>query len=191
MRRRLRQAEQERLFDVVRDLKADRFLAKPGAANAVKLSGNFLIVAAMEAMAEALAMLEKSNIDRVAAIEMLSSTLFACPVYQGYGKAIAEMRHSPAGFRLPLGLKDVELVLKTSGEVRAPMPVAGILRDRFLASIARGHDDGSDPGCRLVAGKEPKTACHCDLDHSAHPAKRPECDLDHIRCPANRPTLFP
>jgi 3-hydroxyisobutyrate dehydrogenase-like beta-hydroxyacid dehydrogenase len=113
----------------------------PGAANAVKLSGNFLIAAAMESMAEALAMLEKSDIDRVAAIEMLSSTLFACPVYQGYGKAIAEMRHTPAGFRLPLGLKDVELVLKTSGEVRAPMPVAGILRDRFLASIARGHDE--------------------------------------------------
>ncbi len=113
----------------------------PGAANAVKLSGNFLIAAAMESMAEALAMLEKSNIDRVAAIEMLSSTLFACPVYQGYGKAIAEMRHTPVGFRLPLGLKDIELVLKTGGEVRAPMPVAAILRDRFLASIAKGRDE--------------------------------------------------
>ena len=113
----------------------------PGAANAVKLSGNFLIAAAMESMAEALAMLEKSNIDRVAAMEMLSSTLFACPVYQGYGNAIAQMRHTPAGFRLPLGLKDVELVLKTGGEVRAPMPVAGILRDRFLASIAKGRGE--------------------------------------------------
>jgi 3-hydroxyisobutyrate dehydrogenase-like beta-hydroxyacid dehydrogenase len=114
---------------------------EPGAANAVKLSGNFLIAAAMESMAEALAMLEKSGVDRVASIEMLTSTLFACPVYQGYGNAIAHMRHTPVGFRLPLGLKDVELVLKTGGEVRAPMPVASILRDRFLASIAKGHGE--------------------------------------------------
>jgi 3-hydroxyisobutyrate dehydrogenase-like beta-hydroxyacid dehydrogenase len=113
----------------------------PGAANALKLSGNFLIAAAMESMAEALAMLEKSNIDRVAAIEMLTSTLFACPVYQGYGKAIAQMRHTPAGFRLPLGLKDVELVLKAGREVHVPMPVAGIVRDHFLTSIAKGREE--------------------------------------------------
>lgn len=112
-----------------------------GAANALKVAGNFLIAAAMESMAEALAMLEKSGVDRAAAIEMLSSTLFACPVYQGYGAAIAHMRHTPAGFRLPLGLKDVELALKTGGEVRAPMPIASILRDRFVASIARGREE--------------------------------------------------
>ena len=126
----------------------------PGAANAVKLSGNFLIAAAMESMAEALAMLEKSGIDRVAAIEMLSSTLFACPVYQGYGKMIAEMRHTPAGFRLPLGLKDVELVLKTGGEARAPMPVAAILRDRLLSSIAKGREEMDWSALALVARDE-------------------------------------
>lgn len=130
------------------------FGEEAGAANAVKLSGNFLIAAAMESIAEALAMLEKSNIDRVAAIEMLSTTLFACPVYQGYGKAIAEMRHTPVGFRLPLGLKDVELVLKTGGEVRAPMPIAAVLRDRFLASIAKGRDEMDWSGMALVARDE-------------------------------------
>ena len=122
-----------------------------GAANAVKLSGNFLIAAAMESMAEALAMVEKSGVDRVAAIEMLTSTLFACPVYQGYGNAIAHMRHTPAGFRLPLGLKDIELVLKTGGEVRAPMPVADILRDRFLSSIAKGREELDWSGVALAA----------------------------------------
>jgi 3-hydroxyisobutyrate dehydrogenase-like beta-hydroxyacid dehydrogenase len=113
----------------------------PGAANAVKLSGNFLIASAMESMAEALAMLEKNGMDRVAAIEMLTSTLFACPVYQGYGKAIAQMRHMPAGFRLALGLKDVDLALKTGAEVRAPMPVAAVVRDRLLSSIAKGRGE--------------------------------------------------
>ncbi|HLI79653.1 MAG TPA: NAD(P)-dependent oxidoreductase [Candidatus Binataceae bacterium] len=109
------------------------------AANTLKVAGNFLIAAAMESMAEALAMLEKSSVDRAAAIEMLSSTLFACPVYQGYGNAIAQMRHMPAGFRLQLGLKDVDLALKTAAEVRAPMPIASMLHDRFLTSISKGR----------------------------------------------------
>jgi 3-hydroxyisobutyrate dehydrogenase-like beta-hydroxyacid dehydrogenase len=116
------------------------FGGDPGAANVVKLSGNFLIAAAMEAMAEALAMAEKNGVDRMKTIEMLSSTLFACPVYQGYGSAIAAMRHTPAGFRLPLGLKDVELVLKTGAEARAPMPLASMLRDRFISSLAKGRE---------------------------------------------------
>jgi 3-hydroxyisobutyrate dehydrogenase-like beta-hydroxyacid dehydrogenase len=61
-------------------------------------------------------------------------------VYQGYGGAIAHLRHEPAGFRLKLGLKDLELVLRTASEVAAPMPVAGIVRDRLLSAVARGRE---------------------------------------------------
>jgi 3-hydroxyisobutyrate dehydrogenase-like beta-hydroxyacid dehydrogenase len=132
----------------------------PAAANAMKLSCNFLIAAAMESIAEALAMLEKSLVDRAAAIEMLSSTLFACPVYQGYGNAIAHMRHTPVGFRLPLGLKDIELALKTAGEVRAPMPVAGIVRDRLLSSIAKGRTEMDWSGLALVAREDAGLPAH-------------------------------
>jgi 3-hydroxyisobutyrate dehydrogenase-like beta-hydroxyacid dehydrogenase len=131
-----------------------------GAANVVKISGNFLIAAAMEAMAEALVMAEKSGVDRAATIEMLSKSLFACPVYQGYGAAIARRRHSPAGFRLPLGAKDVDLVLKTAREVKAPMPVASLLRDRFLGALAKGRAEldwsAIALGARDDAGLEPE-----------------------------------
>src|SRR2546422_7037992 len=43
----------------------------------------------------------------------LFRSLFACPVYQGYGKQIAENSYEPPGFRLSLGLKDIDLVLQT------------------------------------------------------------------------------
>ena len=122
-----------------------------GAAHTVKVAGNFLIAAAMESIAEALAMIEKSGVDRVAAIEMLSSTLFACPVYQGYGAAIAHMRHTPVGFRLPLGLKDVDLALETGTELRVPMPIASMLHDRFLESIAKGRTELDWSGIALAA----------------------------------------
>jgi 3-hydroxyisobutyrate dehydrogenase-like beta-hydroxyacid dehydrogenase len=109
------------------------------AANVVKLAGNFMIAAAMEAMAEALAMVRKSGVDPIATIGMLTTTLFAAPVYQGYGAAIAHQRFTPAGFRLPLGLKDIDLVLKTASEARAPMPTASLLHDRFIAALAKGR----------------------------------------------------
>jgi 3-hydroxyisobutyrate dehydrogenase-like beta-hydroxyacid dehydrogenase len=111
------------------------------AANVAKISGNFLIAAAMEAMGEAFALAEKNGLDRSALATMLGQTLFACAVYQGYGGAIANQSHSPAGFRLALGLKDVEIVLRSAREVNAPMPTASLLRDRFVHALAMGRAD--------------------------------------------------
>ena len=112
-----------------------------GAANVVKLAGNFMIAAAMEAMGEASAMMRKSGVDPAAALEMLTKTLFAAPVYQGYGPIIAHGRFSPAGFRLPLGFKDINLAIQTAAEAHAPMPTASLLHDRFVSAIAKGRAD--------------------------------------------------
>jgi 3-hydroxyisobutyrate dehydrogenase-like beta-hydroxyacid dehydrogenase len=114
---------------------------EPGAANVAKLTGNFLIAAALESMAEAYTMAEANGVDRVKVAEMLGKTLFACPVYQRYGEMVASKRHTPAGFALKLGLKDVDLVLKTAGEAGVPTPVASVLRDRLIAGIAHGREE--------------------------------------------------
>ena len=113
----------------------------PGAVNVAKLTGNFLIIAALEAMGEAFAMAEANGIDRVEVAEMLGKTLFACPVYQRYGEMVAAKRHMPAGFALKLGLKDVDLVLKTAGEAHVPMPVASVVRDRLIAALGHGRGE--------------------------------------------------
>ena len=117
------------------------FGEEPGAANVAKLAGNFLIAANLEAMSEALAMAEKQGVERAAVADMLSKTLFACPIYVGYGKAIAEKRFTPVGFRMPLGLKDLELALRTAAEVTMALPIASLVRDRFLASLAKGRGE--------------------------------------------------
>jgi 3-hydroxyisobutyrate dehydrogenase-like beta-hydroxyacid dehydrogenase len=116
------------------------FGEEPGAANVAKLAGNFLIASAMEALGEALAMAEKQGLDRGAVASMLGATIFSCPVYQNYGSAIADRRHTPAGFRLPLGLKDLELVMSTAAAAQVPMPFASILRDRLIGALARGRE---------------------------------------------------
>jgi 3-hydroxyisobutyrate dehydrogenase-like beta-hydroxyacid dehydrogenase len=48
---------------------------------------------------------------------------------------------APAGFRLRLGFKDLRLVQQAAEPAAVPMPVAGVLRDRFLAALARGEGD--------------------------------------------------
>jgi 3-hydroxyisobutyrate dehydrogenase-like beta-hydroxyacid dehydrogenase len=111
----------------------------PGAANVLKLVGNFMIVSAIEAISEGLALAEKSGLDRAAVAAMLSSTLLACPLYQGYFNTIVKRAFEPAGFKMQLGLKDVELVLRLGSETRVPVPMASMVRDRALANLARGR----------------------------------------------------
>jgi 3-hydroxyisobutyrate dehydrogenase-like beta-hydroxyacid dehydrogenase len=113
----------------------------PGGANVVKLCGNFLIASAMESLAEAFALARKNGIDPNAVADFFGKTLFSCPVYQGYGKLINARQYEPAGFRLVLGLKDLNLALQTAASSAVPMPVASLLRDRWLTGVAKGRGD--------------------------------------------------
>lgn len=117
------------------------FGEEPAAAHVVKLAGNFLLASAIEALAEALVLGEKNGIDRSKLADMLSSTLFACPAYQTYGRAIAQQRFRPAGFTVELGLKDIDLVLQTGADSTTPLPLASLLHDRFLAAVAKGRGE--------------------------------------------------
>ena len=92
-------------------------------------------------MAEAFILAEKSGINRERIADMLTQTLFACPVYQNYGKAIAQERYMPAGFKLSLGLKDIDLVLQAAAASKAPMPLASMLHDRLMSAVAKGREE--------------------------------------------------
>lgn len=110
-------------------------------AHVAKLAGNFLLASAIEAMSEAFALGERWGLDRAQLADLYGSTLFSCPVYQSYGKAIAEQRHPAGGFALRLGLKDVELARAAAREKVVPMPLASLLYDRLLTSVAKGRGD--------------------------------------------------
>jgi 3-hydroxyisobutyrate dehydrogenase-like beta-hydroxyacid dehydrogenase len=113
---------------------------EPKAANLVKLSGNFLIASMIETLGEAMAFAAKGGIDRGQLLEILTSTLFTAPIYKNYGGLIAEEKFSPPGFAAPLGQKDIRLTLAAAEELGVPMPVASLLRDRFLALMANGGE---------------------------------------------------
>jgi len=112
----------------------------PKAAYLVKLSGNFLIGSVIEALGEAMALVAKGGLDAHRYVELLTSTLFGAPIYKTYGTLIADRKFEPAGFAAPLAQKDIRLVLAAAEDLRVPMPIASLLRDRFLTLLAHGGD---------------------------------------------------
>jgi 3-hydroxyisobutyrate dehydrogenase-like beta-hydroxyacid dehydrogenase len=113
----------------------------PERANVVKLAGNFMIVSAIESLAEASVLTRAYGVSAADFIELMTSTLFASPVYQGYGKAMAEERFTPPGFALPLGLKDVMLAQDAAQAEQVPMPLAGVLRESLIEALADGAQE--------------------------------------------------
>jgi 3-hydroxyisobutyrate dehydrogenase-like beta-hydroxyacid dehydrogenase len=113
---------------------------EPASANLVKLSGNFLLAAAIEALGEAIALVEKADIDPRVFVDLLTSSLFNAPAYKTYGGLIAESRFEPAHFAAPLGFKDINLALAAAESLRVPMPLGSLLHDRFLRLLAEGGE---------------------------------------------------
>jgi 3-hydroxyisobutyrate dehydrogenase-like beta-hydroxyacid dehydrogenase len=114
---------------------------RASSANLVKLCGNFMILAAIEAMGEAMALTEKSGVPRAKLLEVLTGTLFDAPVFRTYGPILVEQKFRPAGFAASLGLKDMRLASEAAEVARVPMPILSLLRDHLLQTIAAEGDD--------------------------------------------------
>ena len=128
----LQEAMGQRVFD---------FGDEPGAANAIKLAGNFLLGAAIEAMAEAFTLAQKHGVPRHDTYEFFTQTLFDCFVYRGYGELVASEHYQPVGARPSLIRKDYGLILEAAAEGLVPMPLAGLIHARLTARVAKGGDD--------------------------------------------------
>lgn len=124
---------------------------EPAQASVMKLAGNFMLGAAIEAMAEAYTLVRAHGIPVGLFHETMAGRLFASPIYQGYGGMIEAGRYEPAGFRLEHGLKDIRYALEAGEERSVPMPLGSLLRDRLLSAVARGWRDMDWAGLGRVA----------------------------------------
>jgi 3-hydroxyisobutyrate dehydrogenase-like beta-hydroxyacid dehydrogenase len=115
--------------------------AKPEMANVVKLAGNFMISTVIESLGESIALTRKYGIAPQEFVELLTSTLFAAPVYKTYGGLIAEERYQPAGFAMRLGLKDVRLVAAAADSAGVPMPFLSVVHDNAVSALGRGMQE--------------------------------------------------
>jgi 3-hydroxyisobutyrate dehydrogenase-like beta-hydroxyacid dehydrogenase len=124
------------LFDVLGQ-KTWRLGTDPKRANVAKIAGNMMITLAMEAMGEATALTESHGVKAADFLDIITNTLFASPSYKRYGGFIASNSYEP-GFKLTLGLKDVNLALEAATEKRMILPAAEIVRENMMQAIEQG-----------------------------------------------------
>ncbi len=104
--------------------------------NSIKLTMNFMLVSMIEVLSEVFTFAEKSGID-VEFVHELIVTVLEHPALREYARRIRSRDFEPA-FEISAGLKDVELMLRASTEVQAPIPIASLVREKFLTALASG-----------------------------------------------------
>lgn len=128
------------LFDVIGQ-KTWYLGEMPSRANAVKLAVNFMLGAAVEATAEAAALAGAHGLEPDAFIKLITGTVFPGPVYEGYGRRIASASYTPAAFAARLAHKDLRLALAAAGTAKVPMPLASVVHDALLETVAVGDGE--------------------------------------------------
>lgn len=108
--------------------------------NVAKLGNNFLLVSMLESLSEIFVMVEKHGVEPKQFLEIVNS-LFASPVYNTYGKMMINEQFDPAGFKLKLGLKDVNLMIDAANEVSTELPIATLAQSHYSYAIEKGWGD--------------------------------------------------
>jgi len=124
------------IFDVI-SRRIWRLGTDPRQANIAKIAGNMMITLAMESMIEASKLTESYGLAVPHFLEMMTQTLFACPLYQRYGNNISKRQYEP-GFKLILGLKDIDLALQAATDKKLVLSSAQIVRDHMYSAVCDG-----------------------------------------------------
>jgi 3-hydroxyisobutyrate dehydrogenase-like beta-hydroxyacid dehydrogenase len=157
------------LFDVL-GKKTWRLGDQPVQACIAKIAGNMMIAQAIESLAEASLLAEQYGLGASVFIEFVTQTLFACPSYQRYGQNIVSDRYEP-GFKLSLGLKDVNLALQAAEGRGLSLPAAGVVRSRMDAAVASGLGS-KDWSVFATMAKRPQAAAPTSEPWHTNPLKR-------------------
>lgn len=129
------------------------FGEKASLANVAKLCNNFLIISAIESMAEAMRLAEKSGLNKQQWINMITNSLFSAPIYRTYSELLLNETYLPAQFYLKLGLKDINLALQQASNVETPMPVGEQLKKQMNASMDKGYAEYDQTAIALALDK--------------------------------------
>lgn len=96
-----------------------------GASATVKLVGNFLLISAAASLTEGLSLAKSTGLDPQAVVDMLTTTLFPSPIYQNYGRAIAQGTASIESSPIPM--KDLGLFRSAAHAAGSPAVISNLL----------------------------------------------------------------
>ena len=113
----------------------------PANAARMKLTVNFFLSGLLEVMSETFVFAEKHGLDTETVQHLMIKQVFPNPAVTEYAERIRTGYFDDAGATLITGLKDLSLILSEASDVRAPLPIANLVRDNILKSLARGEDN--------------------------------------------------
>lgn len=108
-----------------------RMGADPQIGHLAKISANFMLGAAVEAMEESAALLSARGGDPAAFLTMMSETLFAAPFYRQMAPAIGAGNFVRPPAMRKIMMKDLGLAAAEAAAAGADMPFADVMLDRL------------------------------------------------------------
>lgn len=125
----------------------------------MKLVGNLVVAAQIEALGEAMIMATKAGLDPQDVLGVLHVTDFKSPIFDGVGGALIE-RDFEVNFALKLMLKDANLISKFAQDLNVPIPAAAATREVVKAAVNQGWGEENASAfikqLELMAGVEVK-----------------------------------
>lgn len=109
-----------------------------GAGATMKLAVNSVVHALNQALAEALVLAEKADVDRAAAYEVFANSAAAAPFVHYKQEAFLHPESAPVAFALDLVAKDLDLITSLADEVGARMDGAAAGRRLVREALASG-----------------------------------------------------
>ncbi len=117
---------------------------EPSKSSILKLCGNYMILALIEAQAEAYTLAESAGISRQVAYDLLGGpdgVFTKLPIMSIYGKMIANHEYEPVGFTAQNGLKDANLICDAAFAGGVDMPIADLVQQRLKTQIETSGAD--------------------------------------------------
>ncbi|MDX1403683.1 MAG: NAD(P)-dependent oxidoreductase [Woeseiaceae bacterium] len=125
------------LFDVI-GKQTFEVGSEPRVATTIKVASNFMLGCAIEAMGEAINLVEKLDVDPSLFLDVTLKGLFGAPAYETYGRMIVDKAWQGHGATAVIGLKDAELALEAARLADMTLPSTYVWRDYLKAAIERG-----------------------------------------------------
>jgi len=116
------------------------YLGDVGEGARMKLVINAVMAGAMVALAEGVALAEKSGLDVAALLDLLDAGVVSSPLLRAKGPQLIS-REYPASFPLKHMQKDLRLALALADRVNQPLHSTATINQSFLKAKTDGHGD--------------------------------------------------
>ena len=113
------------------------YMGENGKGTSMKLVGNLVVAAQLEALGEAMVLATKAGLDPEDVLGVLHVTDFKSPIFDGVGNALIN-RDFSTHFALKLMLKDANLIARFAQDLNVPTPAAAATREVIKAAVNQG-----------------------------------------------------